>query len=443
MIIAFAKDWDDVPTSISHVLKEMGKTRPVLWVNSIGTRKPGVARPRDVARLLRRIRSGWGPAETMENQLSVLAPMLIPKAESRIGQWINRKIFQGLIDRELRRRGSPCPEYWCSVPNAVDLLPEEGRVSGVPPSLPEPQAPELRRACRCQVSGKSDQDRESRIENSASSSPASAFRIPHSAFPLVVYLCVDDWSRFEGLDGEWLAKKETALLRRADVVFTASRYLEKKCRAVAGERVRYLAHGVEHAKFARALDSDLPLPDDIAGLRRPIVGFYGTLARWIDFDLTEQLARTLKDWSFVFIGPEHCEAPGLRQLPNVKFLGRREHATLPAYCRGFAAGIIPYDMRNPRMESVNPVKTKELLAAGVPLVASALPELQGYGEDVLTCGSLDEWVSALERQARRTDRAAISARMRGEDWSLKVAEMRRVVDAAWREQGAVPGADRR
>jgi glycosyltransferase involved in cell wall biosynthesis len=243
----------------------------------------------------------------------------------------------------------------------------------------------------------------------------------------VVYYCVDDWSKFHNLDGAWLARKEEELLRRTDIVFTPARYLEAKCRAIAGDRVHYVPHGVEYALFGRALAEETRIADDLAGLPRPLIGFYGNLHPWIDFDLVEQLAGARPAWSFVLIGEVFCDVSRLRRLANVHLLGRREHQRLPEYCKAFAAAVIPYDMRQPRMASVNPVKTRELLAAGVPIVAADLPELRGM-QDVCIARTADEWMGALERQIGRADRQAISRRMAEHDWSVVVRRIRERVE---------------
>jgi len=155
----------------------------------------------------------------------------------------------------------------------------------------------------------------------------------------------------------------------------------------------------------------------------------------VDFELLERLAKGHPEWNFVLIGEIYCDISRLQKQSNVHFLGRREHCQLPAYCKGFDVGIIPYDMKQARMESVNPVKTKEILAAGVPVVAADVPELrvtsdggggtglQGYRaaglqggmglgggkgewwEDVTVCRTVEEWEEgirgALEGQGRK------------------------------------------
>jgi len=133
-IVAFTKDWDDVPTCTTHVLREMARTMPVLWIESIGTRKPTLAGGKDLRRAWRKLRRAVAGAVRKENSLRVLSPLVIPKTESGVGRWLNRRLMRWQIARELRDMGGPSTglgaggpvEYWCFVPNAVDLLPECG-----------------------------------------------------------------------------------------------------------------------------------------------------------------------------------------------------------------------------------------------------------------------------------------------------------------------------
>ena len=385
-IVAFTKDWDDVPTCTTHILREMAKTMPVLWVCSIGTRKPSAVSGKDLRRIMGRIASGFRRAEWKENNLRVLKPILIPKAESGWAKWINRVVFSWYVRRE--QRGWSCdsspgfPEYWCFVPNAVDLLPERSHA------------------------------------------------------PRVIYYCADDWTQFHNLDGAWMGRKERALLERSDAVFVTSRYLENKFLSspaygnMSPDDLHYMPHGVEYARFAQALDKDAPIPEDVAGLPKPVIGFYGNLHPWVDFGLIAALAAARSEWSFVLIGEPYADVAALEALPNVHLLGRREHGVLHEYCRAFDVAIIPYDMSNPRMASVNPVKTKELLAAGLPLVASDVPELRNYGDDVLTCTGTDSWLEALDRQVRRQDHNEISERVRRESWENKVVAIRQALETS-------------
>jgi len=402
MIVAFTKDWDDVPTCTTHILREMAKNMPVLWVSSIGTRKPSAVAGKDLRRIAGRVIGGLKPAEWKENKLKVLKPILIPKAESRLAKWINRKVFGWYVRRERGResgvggRGTAL-EYWCFVPNAVDLI-------------------------------------------SGSDTQAGA---------KIIYYCADDWTQFHNLDGDWMAAKERDLVKRADVVFVTSRFLQNKLAhlvasipdsesptsvlpasvSASPSKLCYMPHGVEYDRFVLALDKTLPIPADIADLPKPVVGFYGNLHSWVDFELIKALALARQQWSFVLIGEKYADVAELESLPNVFLAGRRDHAQLHNFCRGFDVAIIPYDMTNPRMESVNPVKTKELLSAGLPVVAADVPELRNYGDDVITCTGINEWLNALDRQILREDHSDISTKMRGESWVNKVSEIRKIINS--------------
>jgi glycosyltransferase involved in cell wall biosynthesis len=265
----------------------------------------------------------------------------------------------------------------------------------------------------------------------------------------VIYYCVDDWTQFHNLDGEYLGRKERQLVTRADTIFAASRFLADKLQQTvtssssgsriadpaSAPKVHYMPHGVEHAKFAAALTPETATPVDVSRIPHPIIGFYGNLHSWVDVRLIADLAAACQDWQFVLIGHPYDDVSPVESLPNVHLLGRREHDELPAYCRAFDVAVIPYDMSSNRMESVNPVKTKELLAAGLPVVASAVPELAGMEPDVVIARSVAEWLSAIEAQLSREDRQAISRRVKQEDWVEKVTEIRGLVDrAGWREQ---------
>lgn len=385
-IVAFTKDWGDVPTCTTHILREMAKTIQVLWVCSIGTRKPQVGSLKDWRRLLHRIATGLQKAVPKENRLRVLRPILIPKAERRFCRWLNRLLFRFYLWREVPRSFKGTIEYWCFVPNAVDLLParEDEAVHGNRKDV----------ACR------------------------------------IIYYCADDWTKFHNLDGAWMSDKESRLIKRADTVFATSRYLVEKfnalCQGAETPPVVYMPHGVDYEAFAKALDRMLPLPADLAGIAKPVVGFYGNLHAWVDFALIARLAAACPQWSFVLIGEIYADVSILRCHGNVHLLGRREHAVLPDYCRGFDAAIIPYDLSHARMESVNPVKAKELLAAGVPVVASPVPELAHYADHIMLCESDAAWITALEHQLELPEaaRMLISQSVRNDGWSRKVLDIR-------------------
>src|SRR5262249_39293502 len=139
----------------------------------------------------------------------------------------------------------------------------------------------------------------------------------------------------------------------------------------------FVSHGVDVAHFSRALDPALAPPADAAGLGRPVIGFFGLLAEWIDLGLLAGIARARPQWTLLLIGKANVDTSALRALPNVRLLGQKPYATLPAYCRAFDVGVIPFRVDELTVRA-NPLKLREYLAAGLPVVSTDLPEVRKY-----------------------------------------------------------------
>jgi glycosyltransferase involved in cell wall biosynthesis len=163
---------------------------------------------------------------------------------------------------------------------------------------------------------------------------------------------------------------------------------------------------VDFAHFARAQQESLSVPEELARLSRPVVGFFGLIESWIDLDLVGYLAEQRPDWSFVLIGRVAVPADHVPQLANVHFFGPRPYSTLPAYGRGFDAAIIPYRLTRQVMHA-NPIKLREYLAMGKPVVSVRTPEIDKFGGLVDIVDTKEEFRDRLDavlaRPARQQD----------------------------------------
>jgi glycosyltransferase involved in cell wall biosynthesis len=214
-----------------------------------------------------------------------------------------------------------------------------------------------------------------------------------------------------------MAESEAELCRTADLVLASAEDLAERCRRYRADVV-YVPHGVDHAHFARALEPG-ELPADLRDIPGPRIGFFGLIHEWVDLDLIGQLAETLP-YSFVLIGDSNQNLEPLLRRANVHHLGRKPYTVLPDYCRGFDAAIVPFRISELTL-SVNPIKLREYAAAGLPIVASNLPEIRRCA-DIARCASgLSEWQAALRDAVARgqdsTERRAQSARVLDQDWS--------------------------
>lgn len=373
-IVAFAKDWHEDPTSNHHVLRELAKTRRVLWLNSLATRTPKLSSGRDLGKIKRKLGEFARGPQNVENDLWVMSPLVLPLPHSAIARAINRQVLRATIRALRLRLGIKDFQLWTFLPNTADYIGTLGE-------------------------------------------------------SLSVYYCVDEWSMFSYLDKEQTVAAELRLLDRVDAVFAINHALADAKRA-HNEATYVSPHGVDHAQFARALDAATVVPSDIASLPHPRIGFYGTLQTWVDFELIAHVARARPRWQIVLIGQQLADVSALRGLPNVHLLGQKRHDELPAYCKGFDVGMIPYRI-DERMAFVNPLKLREYLSAGIPVVSTAVPEVMRYASMCEIATTPDDFIAAIERVLADTTpaaRRARSAAMANETWAARVAEVTRTVE---------------
>jgi hypothetical protein len=125
------------------------------------------------------------------------------------------------------------------------------------------------------------------------------------------------------------------------------------------------------------------------------------------------------------IGHPLTDVSRLGELPNVHLLGRRPHHQLPAYCKGMSVALIPHRL-NDLTVHMNPIKLREYLSAGLPVVSVALPEVQPYARYCRIARDYDQFERCVE-DALRTDspqaRRERSDAMRSETWDRRVAEI--------------------
>ena len=213
--------------------------------------------------------------------------------------------------------------------------------------------------------------------------------LPHA---LACYHVVDDYLAFSGSPRS-LAAIERVLLARADLVIASSERL-RELKGPLVPRMRLVRHGVDAASFCGVA----PPPADVAGLRRPVLGYFGALQK-LDLDLCLAIARKRPEWSFVFVGPvtgpQGADVAALSAASNIRVLGPRPYEEIPAYLGAVDVAIMPFAM-TPLTMAMSPIKVYEALAAGKPVVSTPIPELAHFGPLVRTATDADGLVGAVE-----------------------------------------------
>lgn len=370
-LICFGEDWGRHPSTAQYLVQQLLGAFRVIWINSLGWRAPRLSR-HDLLRALGKVRSAARGLERPHPDLVVYTPLVIPWYRNAAVRRLNSLLLHRTIRGLARRHGFSRYSLMTTYPATVDVF-ERMR--------------DVRR----------------------------------------IYYCADDYASFPGLDTELVCAHEARLLAAVDVVVTTSRELSAM-KSACHARVVNLPHGVDAEHFAKAADPATRVPEDLARLPRPVIGFFGLLAEWVDIRLIREVALARPEWSIVLIGNAATDVGPLRGLPNVHLLGPRPYASLPGYCRGFDVAIIPF-VRNDLTERANPIKLREYLAAGKPIVSTPLPEALRFGELVHAAGSADEFVREIEHGL--VDDPALAARrmssVRNQTWAARAAELAEVL----------------
>jgi glycosyltransferase involved in cell wall biosynthesis len=256
--------------------------------------------------------------------------------------------------------------------------------------------------------------------------PASAWVAGQLGEKHCVYHCVDEYSKFDGA-GDDIANLEAELIAKSDLVITCSSLLQESKSKLSANCVM-VRHGVEQSHFATALDPETEIPADVRDLPKPLFGFYGLVAEWVDLEAMARVAEAYPQGSLVIVGEHNNANPEgmarLRALPNVHFLGRKPYASLPGYCKAFDVALLPF-IKNELTENANPLKLREYLAAGLPVVATDIPEaraLEKHG--VMLARTPADFPPLVGKALERCGPSrARSDSMAHESWDDKVAEI--------------------
>jgi glycosyltransferase involved in cell wall biosynthesis len=256
---------------------------------------------------------------------------------------------------------------------------------------------------------------------------ALADAFPHAP---VVYDKMDELKKFAGAD-QRIPKREALLLGRAEIVFAGGRSLY---RSVQGrtKHLRCYPSGVDVEHFATALRvAPHAVLRPYAG--RPIFGYVGVIDERLDLALVDGLAAARPDATIVLVGPvTKIDERTLPRRENIVYLGKRGYDELPALLAGFDVALMPFAL-NEHTENISPTKTLEYLAAGCPVVSTAVPDVVADHADVVRIGGdlpsfVEEVAAAEHRDLERHVRA--EAKLRAATWDGIVAAMQRDLQGA-------------
>jgi glycosyltransferase involved in cell wall biosynthesis len=222
---------------------------------------------------------------------------------------------------------------------------------------------------------------------------------------------------------------EPELIRKSDIVLANSMYFAEYSSKI-NPRSYYMGQGCDLDNFNP--DRQDPVPDDIAAIPHPIIGYIGALdSERLNPDIITALAKAQPSWNIVLVGPEddHFSQSPLHQLPNVHFLGGKPFGQLPAYVQAFDVCINP-QWNNEITKGNYPLKIDEYLAMGRPVVATRTMAMKIFDGHVYLANSPDDYETLVKRAlsednpGRRQERTRFA---RTHSWENCMTEFYRAV----------------
>jgi glycosyltransferase involved in cell wall biosynthesis len=370
-LLVFADDWGRHPSSCQHLIRSLRSTYDVCWINTVGTRSPKLDL-NTFSRGLEKLRQWVTPRKTDKHESTddprVFNPWMWPSFRAPPYRAMNRRLLRRQLSTIIDSMESPITAV-TTLPIVVDLI------------------------------GDLKIDR-------------------------WVYYCVDDFTVWPGLDNEPLRRMEERLISRVDEIIAVSEALQSRI-ASLGRSSHLLTHGVDLQHWTRTNQRNEDLLARLpSGLERPWIVFWGVIDQRLDVQFLTRLLQDLRQGTVLLVGPENEPAPALPQSPRLVRSGALPYDFLPPLAAEAAVLIMPYgDMAVTR--AMQPLKLKEYLATGKPVVASALPACKPWAD------CLDIAHDAAEFSMRVRDRLhrglpepqrAARGRLHSESWDAKARE---------------------
>lgn len=359
-----------------QIMCQLSNHIPVVFVNSLGMRtpRPGVS-TQPWGRILRKLRSMTKGLRKVAPMMWVFSPLMLPPTSKLWLRKINACLIAVQIRLVLKIVGIRRWFTWVTVPTAYDVL------EALPRSV-------------------------------------------------TIFNRSDAFSKFHEVNEQFIKSCEEKLLKNSDMTLYVNRKLMAEDIGPEDHKY-YLGHGVDYGRFASASGNGKSVHPDLASLKHPIVGYFGAIDDYAtDLKLFKLAAQSLPEMSFVLIGLSTVDISDIISLPNVHYFGFRAYAEIPKFGAGFDVGIMPW-FQNEWIEYCNPIKLKEYLALGIPIVTMPIPQTDEYPGLLSVATTPQGFVEAIRTSLATNDERSKLLRQKAvekDSWSCKATEVLKLVE---------------
>lgn len=374
--LVFSDDWGEHPSCCQHIFKYICRNHRVLWVNTIGMRNIKLSK-RDLEKAIVKGRKmlgadRWsisGNKMVKPENLEVVQPLMLPFVTLPGVRWMNARSVIWRVRKALNTYGMSRPILISTVPNVSDYLGSFGEQR-------------------------------------------------------VVYYCVDDFAEWPGLLHRMVREMEEDLVGKSDCIIATSEML---CAKFEGKRkpVSLLSHGVDIDHFNSDTSAEHHL---LQSIPLPRIGYFGLFDERNDQYLLRDLALANPHVSIVITGNVVVNVEDLQKLPNVYFIGPVGYEDLPAVVAGWKMCILPYK-DNVQTSTINPLKIKEYIATGLPVLSTPIPGVMSLKDHIKLCALSEDWVREVRDILAKNDcgrKKNVKEALRSEAWENKASEFIRL-----------------
>lgn len=344
-----------------QIMRRLAKRWPVLFVNSLGVRMPSVKDgPVFAERIGRKLKSFSRGVREVEPGFFVYSPVSVPgSAGRRLSNWA----LAPQITWAASRAGIRKPLLWVHCPAGAEVID----------------------------------------------------KINHAG---LIMQRTDRFEAFPEGDARVLTRQIGKLQSRADLAVYCAPHLAREEQSKVARQL-IVTHGVDAEDFLAAGKNTCNEPGDVAHIARPRIGFIGGIdAHTFDPALFNDVVAQLPQAQFVLIGA--CSLPdGWSPHANVHLLGRRPYDSIASYMAAMDVLIMPWN-QSEWIKACNPVKLKEYLAVGRPVVTIDFDALGPWRDCVRVADCGASFASGIVEALKQPhDPTAIEPRIHAETWEHK------------------------
>ena len=359
-----------------QMMRELSAIVPVLYINSIGMRVSAPGQHSQLARRIsRKLKSVLRGRVPVKPGMSVYSPFAPPV---RFGRTFLHRALSLQVRSAARAMGFRRPLVWVACPSAMEVVESLDPVA-------------------------------------------------------VVYQRTDRYEEYPGVNRAQVESQDAILKARADLTLFCSSAVMEQERAQC-QRAVFADHGVDFSHFAAAGDVQRGLAE-LASVPSPRIGYIGNLEpHRVDHALLEHVARALPQMHFVIVGPGTL-SESVAALPNVHRFPQQPYERVAQFMAACDVLIMPW-CDNAWIHACNPIKLKEYLAVGRPVVSTPFDELRRYTGFVRIAAGAEKFIEAIRVALRDgDDPRRLRSRVQEETWTAKA---RLVIDALRNSTGHFP-----